>query len=898
MVKRTLSLIALALFTAGALLWWNDDSSEGMVLHPHGTKDRSSGEDARRSVQFGDDLESPPEAPLESPGPVGAEPDHAQRELLVVDELGEPVAGAAVDLYRVLHKQPYAGDELVSIDKKALSIGLRTDAAGRVLLSRKPGESVSCLARHPRGWGTARIHFVKKDQHRKPAMLRIEAGRALQVLVRDAENRAISHAQLVLNDPDSNELPPTMLGSQAQMELHTFQLNDEGRTTLFLKGDLLKAKRLKLRMIRFGETPPFLVVDVEQLGSDAIEFVVPETLTVTFRLPENPTKGSREGWGLVCGEADVTDLASSWGTPYPGTTREMVMDSLLRIWRVKTQSGGARFTGFAPGAEIKTTLRGARIRSQTSVHRLPDVGPAEIVLTAGEAKARLRVEFADPLGRVLHPDHFAIRRTKGTWDQAVKLELSEDGTSASLLVESGEPGEMAVYLGPVKHSLRARRPARLLTTLAWPELAPQQVYDLGRVEAPALELIAAGRVVDSGGEPVKDASLSVSDVGDLGNLVGGRAWGRSDGDGRFEVRGFPRSADQELRFRASGFVSGSVEFLAGTRDLRIEMLGSAEVTGRVRAASPEISGLIEVVLSSPAIRRPRTARPEAAGRFRIGRLNPGVYCLEVKVKHFVALRLEGIEVEEGETIVPEELEDCVVGDDLAMGLIRVLGPDGEPMSGVLVAHDPAQGWHSGSTNARGELRWLHRRTDPQAIRIQYRFSMIDDVRELRPMLIEAPRFPLELQVSYEPMLQLKFDEFPELAESGAFLVLGYQRSADELRLEQARLDAAHRAMVQHQEQARREGRTAIELPDSPRRAASFDIQQSLRAATLWKSNPRILGPRRYEIRLRAHDSNELSETLASFVVPEMKPNEIRELRVQWNEDAVDLLRKSRIPKEE
>ncbi|MFO7565104.1 MAG: carboxypeptidase regulatory-like domain-containing protein [Enhygromyxa sp.] len=105
---------------------------------------------------------------------------------------------------------------------------------------------------------------------------------------------------------------------------------------------------------------------------------------------------------------------------------------------------------------------------------------------------------------------------------------------------------------------------------------------------------------------------------------------RSDGEGRFVL--WTRPGRVDLTLEAEGYASASRLALAPGPSFDVFLIPESAIVGRVRGAESgaPLEGVTITATAQGSRVEPANARSDAAGRFRIDRLEPGIYALEAR----------------------------------------------------------------------------------------------------------------------------------------------------------------------------------------------------------------------------------------------------------------------------
>ncbi|MEA3403439.1 MAG: carboxypeptidase regulatory-like domain-containing protein [Armatimonadota bacterium] len=247
----------------------------------------------------------------------------------------------------------------------------------------------------------------------------------------------------------------------------------------------------------------------------------------------------------------------------------------------------------------------------------------------------------------------------------------------------------------------------------------------------------AGRVIDSDGEPVEGAQVTVQEISAAGDrrdsIHPSLTLQQTTGpDGRFEFPGMPEDTLVRMSAGASGYALhfGSEEPVATMGDVEITLMRGGVITGRVTRDGEPVP---EVRVWSRREQQPyerSVAATDEQGTFALDQMKAGVHTVYVDAPEgWTAAPIEHVAANAGE---PVELPDIeLIRGGVVSGLVSD-GETGEPVTKVTItayaSEDdfPFAGFWTAHADAEGhyELRlppgryWLH--ADGRGAGYQYR----------------------------------------------------------------------------------------------------------------------------------------------------------------------------------
>jgi RNA polymerase sigma factor (sigma-70 family) len=424
--------------------------------------------------------------------------------------------------------------------------------------------------------------------------------------------------------------------------------------------------------IQSGNLPPEISVDVPASGEVRKDLVL------------RPA-GAVEGL--------VVDGA---GRPVAGARVALAVPSSHVPGAVVSGADGAfRFESLSPGDAIvleATGTRGARGASEAlRVAEGETVRGVRIALAAGASlSGTVRCADGGPARGVV------LRLVTGSVDLSKPWQQNEWQIRNAATVPVAADGAFhAAGLAPGTYTLLAEAEGcAFLAGKPFPLAGAESRDGLEMVLSP--EEALAGRVVAEDGAPLAGALLSAVSR-PLGERVyyagdGFQAMAVADGAGRFEIRGLS-AGNHVLTARAPGFLDGTLEVAAGTRDIVLRLGHGLSISGTVvdRVTGEPVAGVrvsSQSVDPSPRFMNNVQAVSAADGTFTLAALAPGAYMVWTYGGEFTSTQRNRVEagsrdlriaVERGLSVsgrVVDALDRPVEagGNIAAMGV----GADGKP----------------------------------------------------------------------------------------------------------------------------------------------------------------------------------------------------------------------------
>ena len=196
----------------------------------------------------------------------------------------------------------------------------------------------------------------------------------------------------------------------------------------------------------------------------------------------------------------------------------------------------------------------------------------------------------------------------------------------------------------------------------WQEFPFQSTADVEiQLEAPR---IITGKVMNEAGDPIKNAKVLIQSLLRGDPAIGERSDSltqyalpkpvKTDGNGKFVLRGLPQDMTISINVQASGYakeIRNSVPVSAKRIEIRLKR--ESKIEGRVTyagTAKPVKGAMVSLQGIYPTVGAEQT--PVLEGKYRLNNVAPGTYslCLDQGPKGWAALPKEFITVTEGETV--------------------------------------------------------------------------------------------------------------------------------------------------------------------------------------------------------------------------------------------------------
>lgn len=136
----------------------------------------------------------------------------------------------------------------------------------------------------------------------------------------------------------------------------------------------------------------------------------------------------------------------------------------------------------------------------------------------------------------------------------------------------------------------------------------------------------AGIIVDEADAPVGGADVD-AEAAQAG--VQGGSWTRSQADGRFQISGLVANASYRVAAHQRGRVPTTQSVLAGSTDLRLQLVRGLSVSGRLLDAAGNPLADTNLSLVNAATSRTVGTRTDGEGHFATTGLVAGTYAVEV-----------------------------------------------------------------------------------------------------------------------------------------------------------------------------------------------------------------------------------------------------------------------------
>ncbi|MEE9391214.1 MAG: hypothetical protein V3W41_01780 [Planctomycetota bacterium] len=805
-MKKAIWIFGIAMVLGGGAFWWvqgiRDDDTIVDAESLDGRADPVTAEARREHESLKPSIMRSQELPKSS----GESPMEERREafvpeLLVVDLDDQPVAGAALS---VRAWQRRLSQDAVGVESAKAQTVFGADENGIAKFEGlKPGRH-QLIADHEGRLGFGAVWVPKPGQDvsrlrsalaegRRPKIVLSEYKKRVIEIV-DSKGKGVSDAIVVVIDPDSEEMPASFQSEFNGGELVSFITDSSGRIEMYTKPrrehGLHRAKKLRVIVQRYGAEPPERTFDLGQFG-ETLRVEIPDTVAVTFQARSAAGKAFERGARLFWTAGDNNPLGHFGHISFNDEARKSDNpEDYYWNWSLPIPPGGRRIRAFAPSSTITTCLRYPGYMGHRALHQLNADPEQSMVLTTGSAKARLQLRLVDEVDEAFAFSNFTFELTSPE-GRVTYLYFSGSDKSGTAETEVDPLFEGQLHLIPEKVEFR-RGQSQAKSAFASFEirgLRPGEVLDLGVVTCERQPLLISGIVQDQSGQPLPKVSLHVrSQAADGGFGFVDNLSSESDDEGRFKIRG---EAKQDSKYEISAYGQWScepVKFSPGARGFVLTLTQLGKVEGRVRATDPKIDQHLKLVYERRESRDFASSifRKEG-GRFLEGNLLPGLYDFTVYVAGIELRRFEGIEIEAEKTAKPPELQDLVIGDEMALGRVTVLDPDGNPVpDGSVVAEGETKrsafGMGGETTDKSGEVTLMLKKGESFSIKVSTSGRHGSEGRSLQPQTLKNPTFPLEIRIEYMPAVTLRLSRTLPDIESGEWtLMLSRLRSPDELR---------------------------------------------------------------------------------------------------------------------
>jgi protocatechuate 3,4-dioxygenase beta subunit len=214
----------------------------------------------------------------------------------------------------------------------------------------------------------------------------------------------------------------------------------------------------------------------------------------------------------------------------------------------------------------------------------------------------------------------------------------------------------------------------------------------------------SGTVLDISGGVIEGAWVTATN--DRGGPGRGRSVVWTDASGRFEAWVAPHHAT--LIAEADGYASGGRGRYVAAPSSTAELVLTPEsvIVGRVVVAGSgePVAGVVITARSSSFLDANGTARSDDGGRFRVTKLQPGIYDLVARGDALYGEAGQQIHVALAET--SDEVVITLHPARLVTGLVRYAGAEAKPCASDYVrlrGRDDSTKWHSGEIRSGGEV---------------------------------------------------------------------------------------------------------------------------------------------------------------------------------------------------
>jgi len=223
--------------------------------------------------------------------------------------------------------------------------------------------------------------------------------------------------------------------------------------------------------------------------------------------------------------------------------------------------------------------------------------------------------------------------------------------------------------------------------------------DVGRMNLVTAEVLVAGVVLGKDGEPLEGAV--VSSVEDAQYVSTGD-------DGKFVLRGRDRDGQVHLRVRCDGFRTvRTAPYPVGKTGVTLAMRPGAGLAGSVRLPEGVHRSRISVrVRSETSSEGPESIWVEPDGAFETHDLAPGRVRVEIGFESATGpplMAVDGLVLEQGETLRDPRLEDVDVSAELSVYRVTIVDPAGRPVWGWMYTRRSGAGadWKPELTGPNG-----------------------------------------------------------------------------------------------------------------------------------------------------------------------------------------------------
>ncbi|MCK6445369.1 MAG: hypothetical protein L6Q99_03170 [Planctomycetes bacterium] len=533
-----------------------------------------------------------------------------------------------------------------------------------------PARQTAIVARSPGWWGVAWWQTGGSAE----IEVTLERDRNISVVVVDAANEPVVGIPVGLR--------ATFWGNQNdRMRART---DGEGKATLahvdpvFRQGGAQEwSVALAIPLAAAVSVP----VDDTNLPTEPVRLVLPATGVLDVRILD-PHGAPAEG------TFDVT-LTPAPPAPNdaPGNPRRWLEGASVN----DVSDGVAEFPWVGVGLEVVATAR--RVGTWTA-HTARGFGPrragerVELVLRLESAASTLTGRAVDRAGAPLASASFDLFWSFGEDGQVGPFAHATTDANGAFRVsvespESEHPtADLTIRVNDSDFGAAAEGSRSVGLPLAQGEL------DLGDVFVDALPLVVSGVVVDELGQPVKTAGVrAFARSSDSEHAEFSGDWwgaGRTNGEGRFELRGRANGDEIDVTATSAELASPPVRARRGQRDVVVALEATGTLAGRVVADATTRSGAMIVQLMRETDGEGEFvghAEVAADGGFVVRRLWPGSY---TAMLHDASLwseltRVPGIVVRAGEVTRDPRLDPLDLRGTRFVVKLTVVDERGDPV---------------------------------------------------------------------------------------------------------------------------------------------------------------------------------------------------------------------------
>jgi len=561
----------------------------------------------------------------------------------------------------------------------------------------------------------------------------------LVVRVVDPVGRPVVGIPLRL-DPGSND-PGAALGPSERRVLERSGVElttDSGGRAVFAGLRPILEAAAEPWTLRHGlpfEEPPALLLDHATLAADEVVSVLPAGGSI---------------------EVVAKDLA---GAPAPDATEiELALifggDRGSERWKAETRGGRALFPwvelartfelhAWAPGSTVPSR---SRARGPATLGQRVEI---EVVLGADHPIVGFRALDAGgvPLARV----ELRLLRKLFSFPVTTALETDAGGRFSVDADDTrfSEKGFVVQYR-PDQDSLLCGR-------AEFPDGLVQGWNDGGDVLLASAPVLAAGWVVTESGQAVAGAEVvAASQIGDGANLrffgdQGSEVKGRTDEQGRFELRGLLPDSEFELEARKESLRSKIARVQEGERAARLVLAASWTVSGAL-LVDPDLGPESVRIRLRESRQDPVEARVHSRsdeGRFALEPILAGVYDLVFSLEDQQLVELPGISVRADTDIGTVDLR----GRTLRCEIVLLGAPEPGSLSSEITWRPSGSEGEWQSKSFQGSSVQLSSPVLPVDVWVKphgYRRAFLERVAGRRELVLEAPlRVRLVLDTSGE-----------------------------------------------------------------------------------------------------------------------------------------------------